>query len=132
MIGSAKAAHDMGLAERRQEIPTPPPPLPEGEYRTTVEWLCAQSSGWEWRWSSSPRWRWGTEAHRVPSAGIVEIIVRRIAPATERVPWWESVGRLTPAGSEITHVSRNETGACVSSLTASIRVADDGTVEVLR
>jgi hypothetical protein len=57
-------------------------------------------------------------------------------PATERVPWWEAVGRMTPDHQEVVQVTDNRghisVGVSLANGSAGYDDADpDGTVEVL-
>ena len=57
-------------------------------------------------------------------------------PETERVPWWEALGRLGLAGDPFVEVGSGDEGPWVRVVEGGTKlrslVAPDGTVEVLR
>lgn len=73
-------------------------------------------------------WRWHVGGGACPRAVPV--------PETERVPWWEALGRLGLAGDPFVEVGSDDEGPWVRVVEGGTKlhspVAPDGTVEVLK
>ncbi len=88
--------------------------------------------GWEARMWSDSRFR--QIDNRGPWVRPMEVRpVPAPAPATERVPWWEAVGRTTVHGERVLAVTADHEGVTYTpELGGDQRVDDDGMVTVLR
>lgn len=80
---------------------------------------------------------WGSGPGRMSRVGDAcrDAVARRPRPATERVPWWEAVGRRWPDGRCVWKVTHSVDGVIAwdkGGEALDVMFSADGTVEVLR